>query len=160
MTYVYISERRITKNNFLLTNNINIPGYNFEHIKTESLAGGSIMYISDKISYEVCNDLNMYCSKQLESVFIEVLIPNKENQLTGRVYKHPSVNVSNKNFILTKIKNKNKTITLMGVFNVSLINFHKNRGTDEFLEQFFNHNFTPQITLPTRITEKTLLKEH
>ena len=27
--------------------------------------------------------------------------------------------------------------------------------TYEFLEQLFNHNFTPQITLPTRITEKT-----
>ena len=42
----------------------------------------------------------------------------------------------------------------MGDFNVNLINYHKNRGTYEFLEQFFNHNFTPQITLPTRITEK------
>ena len=42
----------------------------------------------------------------------------------------------------------------MGDFNVNLINYYKNRGTYE-LEQLFNHNFTPQITLPTRITEKT-----
>ena len=28
-------------------------------------------------------------------------------------------------------------------------------GTYEFLEQLINHNFTPQITLPSRITEKT-----
>ena len=42
----------------------------------------------------------------------------------------------------------------MGDFNVNLINYHKNRGTYEFLEQFFNYNFTPQITLPTRITVK------
>ena len=27
--------------------------------------------------------------------------------------------------------------------------------TYKFLEQLFNNNFTPQITLPTRITEKT-----
>ena len=44
---------------------------------------------------------------------------------------------------------------LMGGFNVNLINYYKNRGTYKFLEQLFNHNFTPQITLPTRITEKT-----
>ena len=44
----------------------------------------------------------------------------------------------------------------MGDFNVNLINYHKNRVTYEFLQQFFNHNFTPQITLPTRITEKTV----
>ena len=43
----------------------------------------------------------------------------------------------------------------MGDFNVNLINYYKNRGTYEFLEQLFNHNFTPQITLPPRITEKT-----
>ena len=43
----------------------------------------------------------------------------------------------------------------MGDFNVNLINYYKNRGTYEFLEQLFNHNFTPKITLPSRITEKT-----
>ena len=101
-----------------------------------------------------------YSSKQLESVFIEVLIPNKQNQLTRTVYKHPSMNVSKFNHeyltdILTKIKNENKNIILMGDFDVNLINYYKNRGTYEFLKQLFNHNFTPQITLPTRVTEKT-----
>ena len=43
----------------------------------------------------------------------------------------------------------------MGDFNINLINYSKNRGTHEFLEQLFNHNFTTQITLPTRINEKT-----
>ena len=38
----------------------------------------------------------------------------------------------------------------MGAFNVNLISYYKNRGTYEFLEQLFNHNFTPQITLSTR----------
>ena len=135
---ICISESRITKNNSLTTN-INIPGYNFEHTPTESKAGGLLMYISDKISYKLCIDLNVYCSKQLESVFIEVLIQNKQNQLIGTVYKHPSVNVSKFNHeyltdILTKTKNENDII-LMGDFNVNLINYYKNRGTYEFLEQ-------------------------
>ena len=43
----------------------------------------------------------------------------------------------------------------MGDFNVNLINYYKKKGTQEFLEQLFNHNFSPQITLPTRVTEKT-----
>ena len=34
----------------------------------------------------------------------------------------------------------------MGDFNVNLINCNKNRGTYEFLEQLFNHNFTPKIS--------------
>ena len=60
--------------------------------------------------------------------------------------------------ILTKIKTKKKNIILTGDFNVNLINYNKNRGTYEFLEQLFNHKFTPQITLPTRITEKAATK--
>ena len=57
--------------------------------------------------------------------------------------------------ILTKIKNEYKDAIFMGDFNVNLIDYNKNKGTHEFLEQLFNHNFTPQIPIPTRFSEKT-----
>ena len=98
---ICILESKITKNNSL-TANINIPGYNFEHTPTESKAGGSLTYISDKLR----NNLNIYCSKKLESVFIEVLIPNKQNQLIGTVYKHLSMNVSKFNHESHRHSNK------------------------------------------------------
>ena len=65
---------------------------------------------------------------QLESVFIEFLIPNKQNQLIAIVYKHQSMNVSKFGFeyltdILTKIKNQNKNIFLIGNFNVNLCTY-------------------------------------
>ena len=109
----------------------------------------------------MCNDMNIYCSKQL--AFIEVSITNKQNQILTTVYKHPSMNFSKFNheyltITLTKIKNENKNIIIMDNFNVNLINCIKNRGRYEFLEHLFNHNFTPQITtLLTRITEKTAI---
>ena len=62
---ICISESRVTKKNSLTTI-INIPGYNFKHTLTESKTGGSLMYISDQISYKLRNDLKIYCSKQLE----------------------------------------------------------------------------------------------
>ena len=107
---IYISESRITKSISLATN-INIPGYNFEHTPTESIACGSLMYISDKISNKLHNEL---------------LIPSKQNQLIGTVYKHPSMNISKFNHeyltdILTKFKNENKNIIFMGNFNVNLL---------------------------------------
>ena len=75
------------------------------------------MHISNQISYKVRNDLNIYYSKQLESVFIEVLIPNKQNQIIVTIYKLAAMNVSKFNhgyltYILTKIKNENKNIIL------------------------------------------------
>ena len=48
-----------------------------------------------------------------------------------------------------------KSTLLTGDFNVNLINYDKKRGTYNFLELLFNHNFTPQITLPTRVNEKS-----
>ena len=105
---ICISKSRITKNNSSTLLNINLPGYNFEDTPTESKAGSSSMYISGKISYKLRNDLNIYCSKQLESVFIEFLIPNKQSPLIGTVHYHPSMTVSKINHeyltdILTKI---------------------------------------------------------
>ena len=78
----------------------------------------------------------------------------------GWVYKYLSMNVCKFNHeyltdILVNFTNENKKyIILMGEFNIHLINYNKNRGTYEFLEQFFNYNFTPQIMLPTKIVEK------
>ena len=142
-----------------LTTNIDILGYNIEHTPTESKAGGCLLYISNKIPYKLQNNLNVYCPKQLESVLIEVLLSNKPSQIIGTIYKHPSMNVSTftndhlKN-MLNAIHHENKSTLLTGDFNVNLINYNK-RGTYNFLELLCNHNFTPQITLPTRGTEKS-----
>ena len=50
------------------------------------------------------------------------------------------MNVSkfNHEYLTDILKLKNENIILMGDFNVNLINYNKNRGTYEFLEQLFN----------------------
>ena len=152
---IYLSESRITKRN-TLTTNIDISGYSIEHTPTESKAEGCLLYISDKIPYKLRNDLNVYCPKQLESVFIEVLLSNKPSQIISTTYEYPSMNVSTftndhlKN-MLNAIHYENKSTLLTGDFNVNLINYDKKRGTYNFLELLFSYNFTPQITLPTRV---------
>ena len=69
-----------------MTKNLDIPGYTFEHTPTESSAGGTLMYISNDISYVLQNDLQIYSPKVLESIFIEILIPNPAQYLA------PSIN--------------------------------------------------------------------
>ena len=82
------------------------------------------------------------------------------SQIIGTIYKHPSMNVFTftndhlKNMI-NAICHENKSTLLTGDFNVNLINYNKKRGTYNFLELLCNHNFTPQITLPTRVIEKS-----
>ena len=156
---ISISQSRITKSN-TLTTNIDIPGYNIEHTPIESKASGCLLYISDKILYKLRNDLNVYCPKQLVSVFIELLLSNKPSQITGTIYKYPSMNGST--FTNDHLKNmfngvhyEIKSTLLTGYFNVNLMNYDKREAHIVFLSFSLTTNFTPQITLNTRVNEKS-----
>ena len=78
----------MTKAN-LPTSNKHIPGYNIEETRTESSVGGTLIYISQKLSYKNRPDLQIYHPRHLESIFIEILLPDKSNFIIGTVYKHP-----------------------------------------------------------------------
>ena len=79
---ICISESRISTKN-PQTTNIDLPGYNIEQTPAESSAGGALTYIFPSLSYKPRKDLHAYCAKELESVFIELLICNKKNHLVG-----------------------------------------------------------------------------
>ena len=68
---IVITESRLKKDITPL-NNINLHIYNIQHTPTESNKGGSLLYISIDLSYKTRNDLKMYKSKEMESVFIEI----------------------------------------------------------------------------------------
>ena len=153
---ICITESRITKSN-LPTINIHIPGYNIEQTLTESSAGGTLIYISQKLSYKNRSDLQIYHPKHhLKSTSIEILLPDKSNFIISTVYKHPPLKPYSFNTsfsqLLQKIKRENKKTIITSDFNLNLSNYAKNIGTYKFLESVFSNNFTPQINLPTRIT--------
>ena len=142
---ICITESRITsKKSNLPTGNIHIPGYNIEQTLTESSAGGTLIYISQKLSYKNMPDLQIYNPKHLESTFIEILLPYKSNFIIGTVYKHPPMKPYSFNTsfsqLLQKITENKKTI-ITGSFNLNLLNYAKNIGTFEVLESVFSINF-------------------
>ena len=156
---ICISESRISKKNSLTTN-IDTPGYNIEQTPTESSAGGSLIYISQKLSYKVRKDLQLHRPKELESVFIELLIPSKSSLILGTIYKHPSMQHFNfNNDFMKKLFNKislaNKRSLIADDFNLNLIKYRQIIGVNQFLEVMLTSNFTWQITLPTRINQKS-----
>ena len=87
---ICISESRLSQEN-PQTTNINLVGSNIEQAQTESSAGDVFLYISQNISYKPRKDLQIYSLKELESVFVELTIPNKPNFIVGAMYKHPSM---------------------------------------------------------------------
>ena len=63
------------------------------------------------------------------------------------------------NTLLDKISKENKSVFLLGDFNVDLLKYDKHAPTNEFLDSLSSHMFLPHIVQPTRIstTSKTLI---
>ena len=160
---IAISETRL-KNNLTPTSNITLENYTFEHTPTESSAGGTLLYIANHLSYKPRKDLCIYKNNELESTFIELINTRKKNVVVGCLYRHPSMNLDefNDNFLnplLEKLANENKTVFLMGDFNVDLLKYEQHSATNEFLDSLSSYMFLPYILLPTRITShsKTII---
>ena len=156
---ICIPETRLFHKN-PLTTNIELPCYNIEQTPSESSAGGTLIYVSQNLSNKCRADLQICCPKELESVFIEVIIPNKQSCILDTIYKHPSMkhfkfNNEYMEELLRVITHENKNCILTDNFNLSLLKHVKSPGVSKFLENLLAHNIMPQITLPTRITEKT-----
>ncbi|XP_065652796.1 uncharacterized protein LOC136080115 [Hydra vulgaris] len=138
-------------------------GYSYEHTPTESKAGDALLYISNKFAYKPRKDLNIYKSKELESVFVEIIIPKKHNIVVGRIYTHPLMMVEDfNNYYITplinKLSNENKMIFLEGDYNIDLLKMNI-LSTKEFLNLLTTNYFMPHVIHPTRIVNnsKTLI---
>ena len=158
-----ISESRIKKDKSPI-NSINLKGYSHESCPTESAAGGTLLYISNNLSYKPRNDLCIYKSTELESTFIEILSAKKTNVIVGCIYRHPHMDLNEFNDyyinnLLDKLSKENKTVFLLGDFNIDLLNYDQHSLTNEFLDSLSSHMLLPHIVQPTRIrnNSKTLI---
>ena len=105
----------------------------------------------------ICHDLNIYKKNELESTFIETVNPKKSNILVGVIYRHPSMDLTDFNCnylnkLLENISKEQKSVFLLGDFNVNLLNYNEHNQTNEFLDSLASNSFIPLILQPTRIT--------
>ena len=164
-SFIGISETRFLKNQEPIFD-FSIPGYSAINTPTESSAGGVLLYVSNSFAFKPRLDLSqlMYQSKNLESVFVEIIVPKKTNIIVGTIYKHPdmSFNSFNSEFLeplLHKVKHESKQTILLGDFNVDLLKAEVNSDSSLLLDTLGSNLIVPQILLPTRITResKTLI---
>ena len=104
-----ITETRITKT-VSITNNLNIKSYCTEFILTESSAGGTLLYISNHLSYKSRQDLNIHKKNELEFTFIEIMNTKKSNIIVGTICKHLLMDLTdfNSNYLNSFLKKVSK----------------------------------------------------
>ena len=116
-----------------------MKGYSYESCPTESSAGGTLLYISNHLSYKPRNDLCIYNSTELQSTFIEILNTKKTNVIVGCIYRHLQMDLNEfndcyVNNLLNKLSKENKIIWVFGDFNIDLLNNDPCSLTNEFLD--------------------------
>ena len=136
-----------------------MAGYRSEHnYRTDRAGGGVSLYIKDSVEYIVREELT-YRIANIETLFIEIpkyQMNNKQAVIIGVLYRPPDTNISVFNDylteILSKIKTENKSLYLLGDYNINLLNIDNHRPSHEFTDLMFSHSLIPCITKPTRVT--------
>ena len=132
-----------------------LPGFEFVYRNRQNRVGGGVgLYISNKFEYIIHEELNV-TSAVLESLFVELIIPNGKNILIGVIYRPPR---SNLDAFLTNMQNlvqnpilTNKDVFLMGDFNIDLMKCNSQNASQEFVETLMSASFLPLISKPTRV---------
>ena len=88
-----ITETRIKKDSSSPIN-LQLSNYSTEHTPTESSAGGTLLYINKRLSYQLRNDLRLYDPRKIESTFIEIICSKSTNVIVGCIYKHPTLPIN------------------------------------------------------------------
>ena len=123
---------------------------------TEANCGAALLYIDNSLNYTVRDDLAIYKNKELESIFIEVVNPKGKKLIIGNIYRLPSVSPELLDFymshLLQKVSKEDKTIMLMGDFNIDILKCDRNTDSRIFLDSMIKNFSLPYITTPTRVT--------
>ena len=136
---------------------VSITGYNFVSNHRKSKTGGGVgIYLQNDIEYKIIKECKFSDPEVIESIFVEIIVPQGKNIIVGCVYRLPNQNTSlfleKFNDILAIITKDNKHCYVMGDFNLDLLQYNHHVPTQEFNDSLFCHAFFRLISNPTRLT--------
>ena len=85
------------------------------------------------------DDLKFNSPGEHESTFVEIIIPNKTNIITGCIYRRPN------------------SLLSINDFNIGLLKHDSIESIGDFYNNMTSHFFAPYVMQPTRLISKTLI---
>ena len=95
----------------------------------------------------------IYKSKEIESLFVEVINPKESNSIVGTLYRHPSMEerIFNEKYltVLKEVREKEhaKKFYIAGDFNFDLLKTSTHGETSDFFDAMMSSYLLPTITL-------------
>ena len=141
-------------------NNIDLKECLVESTPTDNSCGFALLYINKNINYKLRKDLKIHKSKEVESIFMEIINKKERNTVIGCIYRPPCIDARkfNDTFLqntLEKLSYKNKDIILMGDFNIDILKYDTNNDSAAFLDIIYENFLLPYISSPTRVTPRS-----
>ena len=137
----------------ILSHEISVENYHcLRRDRIDKGGGGIVVYIKENWNYIRRNDL---CHNQVESIWIELCIPNRKHILIGYFYRPPYETVSWNSLFEKQIHKAKETdlhIMVLGDFNVNLFKCSPHSNWSILYKSF---NLEQIVKAPTRLTEKT-----
>ena len=135
---------------------LDIPGYRMERVNRKQMArGGLMLYIADRLAYNVRKYLSRNEKGIFESLFIEIKSMSKY-LVVGLVYRSPSGSIPSFLKILEEVLDSVQKhpceLILMGDFSLNLLD-QNSTSTSDFLSMMFSSGTLPSVCTPTRVTE-------
>ena len=109
--------------------NLQLSNYLTEHTPTELSGGGTLLYISKRLSYQLRNDLRTYDPRKIKSIFIDIICSKSTNVIVGCLCKHPTLPINDftndfvSPLVLKLQKESSKRVFLLGDFNTDLLKY-------------------------------------
>ena len=133
-----ITETRIKKDSSSPINR-QLSNYSIEHTPTESSAGGTLLYINKRLSYQLRNDLKIFDQGKIESTFIEIISSKSTNVIVGCIHKHPTNDLISP--LLQKLqKESSKRIFPLGDFDIDLSKYEISDSVIYYSEISYLHS--------------------
>ena len=128
-----------------------MPGYVFEYVPTPIASGGVGLYINDSLKYTVIEKTS---EEAFQALWIEIQFSRKSNIICGIIYRqHNSPQRFQEYFDLTleKLISSNKSVYIMGDFNINLLHAETSCYAYDFLLSLQSFSFIPTIDKPMRV---------
>ena len=137
-----------------ISHSSDIPGFNFIHNhRVDRVGGGVGLYLADHLNFKQRADFSDGCA---ESLFVEINRTKEKNIVIGVIYRPPDWKlrdfISELDQLVNVISRENKSVFLLGDYNLDMMKQSTHQATGEFLDVMFSRMFFPLITRPTRIT--------
>ena len=121
--------------------NVELRGYAMYSQSSKSFCGGCAIYVNSQLDHEVRNDLSVL-EEEYETFWVEINNTKDKNILCCCLYRHPSSDINkfidHMTSILQKVQKENKTLFIMGDFNINLYNYSSHTETNDFIDDFIN----------------------